>query len=412
MSGSWGTQRFHTVPNNISKKEVKKSDKKIKEVKKPKDLYFSIYTYIKNNKSPSELCQDKNIKKQNLQYYLNKLKQKGLISKLGYKEWILTEKGKDFNNWTHTPSFPMEEDPAKAFLLNVKKSIEDAKKGKFPKEPPPNRWTVENGKEIKAVQPHNVRLYYTFNKDTYNPTQPYSSKNYKSEHHFTFPTHRIVIKKKTMEVTYLAHKSQWRFIKADSEEEIDRRLKEIDEELDEKCFNYAKEFIARNGGESDLIPIRKRKQDWGIHGDDFFDKIPENMRIDDTVFKKKYRDKVELFGATQVKNYISNRALEKFSPEIAKEISINRETMQELNKSIQLEIENKKLHQAVLEDMRDTLKEISLNFQKISPLDAIKSKIKSFSDIFKLEDKINKLSKENKEELEEWILNTFTVNSR
>ncbi len=191
-------------------------------------------------------------------------------------------------------------------------------------EAPPNPMRVQNGPEkvtIKAVQPHNYRLYFDFTKEKYNPTEPYSLKNYNSEHHYLYPTHRIVIRKRTIEVQYLAHQKQWRRIIADSEEGIDKRMDEIVQEIEDKCFTYLKQFVSMNGGKTEFKLLRKRKQEWGIHGDEYLDNIPDEMIITDTVFKKVYRDKVEMHGPNEVKNWISNRALEKFSPQISDSIN-------------------------------------------------------------------------------------------
>lgn len=216
-----------------------------------------------------------------------------------------------------------KKDISKEFIEVVNKNID-----KVPKETNSNPWGVQNGKIVKAVQPHNYRLYFDFENPTLNPTQPYTLKNYNSEKHFIYPTHRIVVRKNSIEVTYLAHEKQWRRIIADSDKDIDIRLNEIEKDIEDKLFTYLKEFIARNGGKTNFKLLRKRKQDWGIHGDSFLDNIPNDLIISDTIFKKHYSDKVEFFGASETKNYISNRALERFSPEIANKLEIIERTVE------------------------------------------------------------------------------------
>lgn len=237
---------------------------------------------------------------------------------------------------------------------------------------------AEKFSHSKAVQPHNYRLYFDFTRSQYNPTQPYLPKNYNSEHHYTFPTHRVVVRKKSIEVCYLGHKKQWRKILAHSEEDISRRIDELDREMEDRCFSFLKEFIKNNGGKSKFELIRKRKQDWAIHGDEFLDNIPENLIITDTVGKKVYRDKWEMYGANEVKNYISNRALERFSPVISYEL-------------------------------RETKELIKSAFAEQAPLRALKSKIKEPIDIIQYPELVKLLSKNEKIELEDWLFEIPTM---
>jgi len=57
-----------------------------KEVKK-RVLLDIIFTQLDKGKSPKEICKDLNISKQNLQYYLDKLKKDNYIKKIGYGVW-------------------------------------------------------------------------------------------------------------------------------------------------------------------------------------------------------------------------------------------------------------------------------------------------------------------------------------
>lgn len=60
----------------------------MKEVKRGKEsLYLSILNLLKQGKNPSKISKELNIQKQNLQYYLSILKQKGNIRKVGYGTW-------------------------------------------------------------------------------------------------------------------------------------------------------------------------------------------------------------------------------------------------------------------------------------------------------------------------------------
>lgn len=60
-----------------------------------KNLYLSIYELIKRGKNPSKICKELSISKQKLYYYTHKLKEKGLIEKLGYGVWRSKKTTKD-----------------------------------------------------------------------------------------------------------------------------------------------------------------------------------------------------------------------------------------------------------------------------------------------------------------------------
>ncbi len=190
------------------------------------------------------------------------------------------------------------------------------------KEQPTNPMRGSTNKIIRLIQPHNFRRYFTFSKTTYNPAIPYSKKNYNSEHHYTnFYGCMIIIRKKSAEVINLWHQKQWRLLEAQSINEINDRINEIKQEMEETTVKALKKFVIINGGDSDFIPIKKRETEIGIHGDDYLDKIPPEMVIHDTYFKKVYKEKVEFIGEESVKSYIQNRAVESIAPEIAQSIN-------------------------------------------------------------------------------------------
>jgi hypothetical protein len=115
-----------------------------------------------------------------------------------------------------------------------------------------------------------------------------------------------------VEVINLWHQKQWRLIEANSEKDINDRIDEIKKEMEDNCIKAITKFIDINSGVSNLIPIKKREPEIGIHGDDYLDKLPKSMIIHDTIFKKVYPDKTEVFGFTNTKNYITSRAKEDF----------------------------------------------------------------------------------------------------
>ena len=238
---------------------------------------------------------------------------------------------------------------------------------------------VQKSKEIKWLwQPHNYRLYFNFNKKNFKvvtpslykyPTFKYQLMNYGSEHHFNnFMDCRIIIRKNSAEIINKSYKKQWVLCTAHSNNQIKEIIDKRVSKLNNQGINALKELIRLCGGISDC-KILKVKGEHGIHGIDYLDRIPEDMIIHDTIFKKVYKGKVEFYDPASIKNTVSNSALKEFAPEITasidnlgnqliptiKELS---QSNKELNKSIQLEITNKKLHQKVLNSMDKTLKDI------------------------------------------------------
>ncbi len=202
------------------------------------------------------------------------------------------------------------------------KKITDPIFNRVLKEQPSNPMRGSKHKIIRLIQPHNFRRYFTFSKTSYNPTIPYSEKNYKSEHHYTnFYGCKIIIRKKSVEIINLWHQKQWRLLEAQSIKEVNDRINEMKQEMEDTTIKALRKFISVNGGESDFKPIIKRKSEIGIHGDDYIDKIPPEMVIRDTYFKKVYKEKVEFLGEESVKSFIQNRAIEDLSPEIANAIN-------------------------------------------------------------------------------------------
>ena len=70
--------------------------KEVKKIVKEKFL-LDILTSIKSGENPTSISKKLNIKKQNLNYYLRELKNKGLIQKIGYGVWEVKESTKVTN---------------------------------------------------------------------------------------------------------------------------------------------------------------------------------------------------------------------------------------------------------------------------------------------------------------------------
>lgn len=106
-------------------------------------------------------------------------------------------------------------------------------------------------------------------------------------------------------------------------EGMERRKEEIRVLMDEVLVSFAKKWgLFDSKGEVKWL----RHEDW-IKGEEYIDRIPAEVVIHDTVFKKVYDEGVEFIGGegvepvARVKNYIKNRALEELSPELVSSIN-------------------------------------------------------------------------------------------
>jgi len=240
-------------------------------------------------------------------------------------------------------------------------------------------------KIIFLWQPHNYRLYFDFSKEKFNPKKPsnhtlqkfksmvaifntaytYTSLNYDSEHKYEkFMFCTIRVKKTQVEVTNHYHLKQWRKITAESVDEVDQRIDEVMNNLKDQSIKALKYFIDLHGGKSNFKVLNERCEH-GIHGDDYLDKIPEDLIIHDTYIKKVYKRKVELKTATTVKNYISARAVGKITPQIASEINklnqkqeIFNTSIDTYNISVNSLTEQMQLHLNVMQNINKTMSAI------------------------------------------------------
>lgn len=228
---------------------------------------------------------------------------------------------------------------------------------------------------------HNYRLYFKFTKRKYHPKEGMVGvwfgkfKNYGKEFTAVGEGIRATVKKFQVEVINKISEEEWFYInRIKAKEEIAAILNKIDN----KCITSLKKFIEIYGGISDYIILKSEnrsklnlfiKSDNKIMQEPFIDTLPLNMAFDTPIVKKVYKQpNVEFKEPIYAATYLENSGLKEYSPIIAASIdnlgnhlipAIN-----ELNKSIQLEITNKKLHQKVLNSMDKTLKDISNSLPK------------------------------------------------
>jgi hypothetical protein len=164
-------------------------------------------------------------------------------------------------------------------------------------------------------------------------------------------------------------KDTWYKIECNTLRDIDLRINEKVSDIKNKCMDAIKVFIKNFGGRAYFEESKWIRHEDAVHGEDFLDSIPKDTIIHDTYFKKVYQDHVEFKSPTFMKNYISNRAVEKLAPEIAKEInSLNNNIMNNLaayNESLKEYNENVKLHKEVQKKQLQTLKSMDKTLKAI-----------------------------------------------
>lgn len=219
------------------------------------------------------------------------------------------------------------------------------------KEDPSNHRMVgfegKNKPFVFLWQPHNLRRYFDFSRVNFSTKKPSNhafeklktmvptlDENYQitmvnhgSEaiiRGFMFCTIRV--KKNQVEVINNFNDKQWRKISADNISQINERIDQVMKELGDWSLQVLKIFMSIHGGRSDFKVLNERCEH-GIHGIDFLDKIPAEMVINDTVFKKVYKQKTEFKDVGSLKNFVTNMSLKNVVPEITDELETNRKLL-------------------------------------------------------------------------------------
>ena len=227
----------------------------------------------------------------------------------------------------------------KEFVDSVINTWKKAEKEEFPSAQPSNPMRVGRVANSGSIgflwQPHNYRLYFDFDRSSFvcpdpaNPT-PFADlvgcrvelKNHRSEVHFVnFYGCRLVVRRKQVEVINQFYGKRWRHVVASCVEDVAARVDDAVAELDGQCVYALQMLVKRCGGFSRFEVLKRRSSEHGVHGEDFLDSLPEDLVIRDTFFQKLYRKKVEFKSPVAVKNFISNRAVESVSPQIAEELA-------------------------------------------------------------------------------------------
>lgn len=148
------------------------------------------------------------------------------------------------------------------------------------------------------------------------------------------------------------------------EERIDNYKNIAQERMDEAMVRFAKQFRL-------YLPFEKitwqRAENW-IKGDEYVDKIPKEVIIHDTVFKKVYGEGIEILtgkgqdATATTKQFFKNRCIEDFSPQIAEAIKDIVQTFEDsalkpLTAQIELHLEVQRETLQTLKRMQQTMDE-------------------------------------------------------
>lgn len=181
-------------------------------------------------------------------------------------------------------------------------------------------------------RPNNYRLQFNFNTKTFKRNTTLNSgvtiSNFGTKYvlkDFHEATIMLDIPKRNKQAKItLIHKPKRRFyyeIKCSSIKAVDERINEKVHNIENKLIYALNGFILRFGGSVDVDTKKWTRFEDDIHGEDFIDKIPRDLIITDTYFKKVYQKGIEFKNPAFVKSYISNRAVEEIAPEIADSIN-------------------------------------------------------------------------------------------
>ena len=267
-------------------------------------------------------------------------------------------------------------------VMSIKKHIESIVMPIFDKvlkEIPKNRMMV--GRVGKSRQPfkkhcyykpHNYRLYFDFNKESFNPEtvlkQPSFPVEHKiinsTEHSYTSDHYRITVKKKQVEI--INKNIRWFRIELGNVNLIKRQIKEIIKIKDDECIAQLKLFITIYGGVSKYMILNRRSED-KIKAEDVIDLLPVKQVFHNDVVKKVYNENnVEFSDPVFASNYLRNRAIEDIAPQIddrLKSIETKLETFKYFKKeniinkinSVEDAIDNKDIIMNMSQEVKDKI---------------------------------------------------------
>ena len=211
---------------------------------------------------------------------------------------------------------------------------------KIPQETPKNHSMVglkhEFTQDKALLNPHNYRLYFSFEKINFMPIQGMvgvwfsSLKNYNKEFTATNKKVRITVKKNQVEVINKLTEQEWFAISRSGKAK--EEIAQVMDKIDKSCVAELMEFIALFGGKSDYIILKREcrglflnlgtKGDFKVMHEPYIDNLPKEMTFETSIVKKVYHDppNAEFITALNAANHLHNSGLREFAPEIANSI--------------------------------------------------------------------------------------------
>lgn len=200
-------------------------------------------------------------------------------------------------------------------------------------------------------RPNNYRLQFNFKIETFKRNTTLASGvtplNFGTKWVFKdFESTTIVLdvpkRKKVPKITVI-YRPVKRFhyeVKCYNLAEIQEKVNERVQNIENKLIYALNTFISIYGGS--YVPGSKKwvRFEDEIHSEDFIAKIPRDLLINDTYFKKAYQEGIEFKNPAYLKTYISNRAVEEISPEIAEAINTLGTSFNEFTAKVTPAIEN------------------------------------------------------------------------
>jgi len=240
---------------------------------------------------------------------------------------------------------------------------------------------VSQDKQV-LYKPHNYKLYFDFSKNGLllpqkkglytrgSVTCSFRIINSVEPEFSDFFGCRVVVHKKTIEITNKLDFDKWYPIKFGSRIEIEGQVRSVVEQKDIECRAALNRFLDIFGGFSKGTIINVHSEE-KIMSEDFIDMIPRKMKLHSPLVKKVYEEpNVEFNDSVSVVNYLENRAIESVAPDIVY-----------------------------------ALKLLAL---KVTPaLEKVKEKIAKLDDVFSLENEIYVLPLDDRLVLSEWIALKF-----
>lgn len=167
----------------------------------------------------------------------------------------------------------------------------------------------------------------------------------------------------------------WR-IERDSLSALEQRLDEVRVDIMDRIKSVVLEYVSLSKIEVIGDFGWLRHEDW-VKGDEYIDRIPKEFTIHDTVFKKVYNESAIEFiggrgkpGTVEVKQYIKNRVIEDFAPEVVSSMNALRDEFRDALNVFKVDAlvpltEQLRLHLAVESKQNDNMDKMNVVLSRL-----------------------------------------------